>query len=605
MLNELGHGAMGVVYAAEDPLIGRTVAIKTIRLAAAEGGENRALLVQRLHREAQAAGVLSHSSIVTIYDVGEQGEEAYIVMEYVDGRSVEEMIASDVLKHPETYLPILWGTAVAIDYAHGKGIIHRDIKPSNIMVCRDGAVKIADFGIAKLSESTSLTQSGFVIGTPSYMSPEQAQGRIVDGRADQFSLAVVAFRIVTGRLPFEGPTLTALLTKILWEEPEYESAGMSPALQPVFKRALSKDPQLRFPTCSDFVRGLEEVLAASESGGMDTAAGAPHEGSRFGQGNVPHAASRTTPSSEAQEDRAQKPDFQSPSVLPESAAGAPRRKLLWMGTAGLVFLALVLIVIFAFKADQKPAASVRSGDLNIAPTPSEEIAEAAPPSEPFNEAANPEAHTAQQPPPSQTDLTRNNTRLPPPQSTAALPDENKEASPGARVKQKEVQKAIAKSASPSQPDTVKAAAKETAPSQPDAVKAASKEAAQSQLSTVKAASKDTAPSRPGVTGVAVTEDSLSGEKQPENTDASLPPTSGVLTWSGKLGRNSILVISVQGASIGSIVGKFPGKPIRITLEPEGLIVRQLPSDANGWSQIILYSGNRIYSSITIRWSLVE
>ena len=578
VLNELGRGAMGVVYAAEDPLIGRTVAIKTIRFAAAEEGGNREMLVQRLRREAQAAGVLSHSSIVTIYDIGEQGEEAYIVMEYVDGRSVEEMIASNALKNPETYLPILGGTAVAIDYAHSKGIIHRDIKPSNILVCRDGAIKIADFGIAKLSESISLTQSGFVLGTPSYMSPEQAQGRIVDGRADQFSLAVVAFRIVTGRLPFEGPTLTALLTKILWEEPEYDGAGMSPVLQPVFKQALSKDPKLRFPTCGDFVQELEEVLATGKSGRI---------------ASMPSTTHQTMPTDAFS------------AALPKSATGERKRKLLWIGSAGLVFLALAMIAIFAFKANQKPTDSVQREDLNIARTTSEEIAEATPPSEPLSQAANPKAVAVQQPSPPQTDLTRNNTSLPPPAAAPALPDAIKEASPGAGAKQKEAQKAIAKSASPSQPDTVKTAAKETAPSQPVAVKAASKEATQSQLDTSKAAAKETASSQPVVTGVAATEDSLSGEKQPENADESLQPTSGVLTWSGELRRNSILVISEQKASIGSIGGHFPGKPIKITVEPEGLVVRQSPSKANGWSQIILYSGNREYSSIEIRWSLVE
>ncbi|MBN2244152.1 MAG: serine/threonine protein kinase, partial [Acidobacteria bacterium] len=436
----------------------------------------------------------------------------------------------------------------------------------------DGAVKIADFGIAKLGESTSLTQSGFVIGTPSYMSPEQAQGRIVDGRADQFSLAVVAFRIVTGRLPFEGPTLTALLTKILWEEPEYDGAGMSPALQPVFKRALSKDPQLRFPACGDFVRALEEVLAAGEPG-------------RFA--SVPSATGRTAPTDG------------SDAALAKSAAAAPKRKILWTGSAVLVFLALALTAIFLFRGNPKPAESVPIEELNSARTPSGDIAGTAPPSEPLREAA-----AVQQPPPARPDPDRNSASLSLPAGAPALPDAVKQASPGAEAKPKEAEKAPVKEPSP-RPDTVKTAAGGKVPP-PDAAGAAAKEPAASQLNTVsETASKETEPYRSGVTGAAAAENSLSGQKQPENAGAALPATSGVLTWSGELRRNSILVISGQGASIGTVVGQFPGKPIRITLEPGTPAVRQPPGEANGWSQIILYSGNREYSSIEIRWSLAE
>ncbi len=254
---ELGRGAMGVIYAATDHLIGRSVAIKTIRLSSLDSGDNHDELTKRLYREAQSAGILSHPGIITIYDIGEQGEDAYIVMEFVAGRPLEDLLASDSPEHAEKYFPILRQTADALDYAHGKGIIHRDVKPSNIMICEDGRVKVADFGIAKLTASASMTQSGFVLGTPSYMSPEQAQGREVDGRSDQFSLAVVAYRILTGSLPFVASTLTGLLAKILWEEPDYDKSGFRPSLLAVFKKALSKDPQNRFDNCLDFVQALE------------------------------------------------------------------------------------------------------------------------------------------------------------------------------------------------------------------------------------------------------------------------------------------------------------------------------------------------------------
>ncbi len=259
IIRELGRGSMGIVYAAIDPLIGRMVAIKTIRLDEQGDTEARAELTRRLYREAQSAGILSHPGIITIHDVGERGNVAYIVMEYVDGTNLEEVLASGVPQHSKTLLSILNQAAAALDYAHDKGIIHRDIKPSNIMICRDGSVKIADFGVAKLSASTSMTQAGLVLGTPSYMSPEQAQGLTITGCSDQFSLAVVAYRVLTGTLPFQGPTLTALLTKILMEEPHYESAGLHAGLQPVFKKALAKDPAARFRNCAEFIRELESA----------------------------------------------------------------------------------------------------------------------------------------------------------------------------------------------------------------------------------------------------------------------------------------------------------------------------------------------------------
>ena len=201
VLKELGRGAMGVVYAAEDPFIGRAVAIKTIRFGTPEAGDDREQLIQRLRREAQAAGVLSHPGIVTVYDIGEQEDEAYIVMEFVDGESVEQMLGSGATQHFDDLSFDIEGNRrcsrlCAWQRHHSSGC-----QTFKYHTCRDGTVKIADFGIAKLTASNSLTQAGFVVGTPSYMSPEQAQGRPVDGRSDQFSLAVVAFRMLSWKAP--------------------------------------------------------------------------------------------------------------------------------------------------------------------------------------------------------------------------------------------------------------------------------------------------------------------------------------------------------------------------------------------------------------------
>jgi len=179
ILGELGRGAMGVVYRALDPAIGRPVAIKTIRLAEITDVFERARLRERLLREAQAAGILSHPGIVAIYDVGQEGDMAYIAMEYVSGVSLDRLMMGEPPR-PETILNVLRQTAAALDYAHKKGIIHRDIKPANILLTNDGLAKIVDFGLAELAGQAKLTREGMTIGTIAYMSPEQARGEAVD-----------------------------------------------------------------------------------------------------------------------------------------------------------------------------------------------------------------------------------------------------------------------------------------------------------------------------------------------------------------------------------------------------------------------------------------
>src|SRR5437899_3133649 len=198
IVRELGRGAMGVVYHAIDPNIGRPVAIKTIQLGDGRKPEEQERLRERLFREARSAGILSHPGIVTIYDVEQQGDLAYIAMEYVDGPTLDQLLSGGQPTPPEKLFSILGQTAAALDYAHGKGIVHRDIKPANIMIARDGTAKITDFGIAKITASEQFTMTGSIVGTPHYMSPEQVQGLAVDGRSDQFSLAVIAYEMLTG-----------------------------------------------------------------------------------------------------------------------------------------------------------------------------------------------------------------------------------------------------------------------------------------------------------------------------------------------------------------------------------------------------------------------
>ena len=267
ILGELGRGAMGIVYRAQDPTIGRQVAIKTIRLADLSDHAERDRLRERLFREAQSAGILSHPGIVVVYDVGEQDDITYIAMEFVNGPSLEKLLLADDAPEPELILNVLRQTAAGLDYAHKKGIVHRDIKPGNIMLDQDGTVKITDFGVAKLAASHQLTQAGTVLGTPNYMSPEQVQGKDVDGRADQFALAVVAYEMLTGEKPFMGEQLTTVLYKIVSEEPPAPhqlnpSLGFAVAM--VVARALTKNPAKRYPTCTEFISALEAALTTKK-----------------------------------------------------------------------------------------------------------------------------------------------------------------------------------------------------------------------------------------------------------------------------------------------------------------------------------------------------
>jgi serine/threonine-protein kinase len=263
---ELGRGAMGVVYRAEDPAIGRTVAIKTIRLSDVTESRERQRLRERLLREAQSAGILSHPGIVTIYDIAEEDGLCYIFMEFVNGNTLERLIARGELPEPAALLNILRQTAAALDYAHQRGIIHRDVKPANIMVDSTGSAKVTDFGVSRFV-SQEMTHTGGLMGTPSYMSPEQIQGHPVDGRADQFALAVIAYEALTGEKPFVADSLPALVYRIVRDEPAPAhriNQTLNGGVDGVLRKALSKDPAQRFPTCTDFIHALANALATAK-----------------------------------------------------------------------------------------------------------------------------------------------------------------------------------------------------------------------------------------------------------------------------------------------------------------------------------------------------
>jgi serine/threonine protein kinase len=259
---KLGAGAMAVVYKAVDPLIGRTVAIKIIKFDSSIGAEQEELR-QRLYREAQSAGNLSHPSIVTIYDIGEEGPTAYIAMEFVEGQTLQEWIATNPVPPLQQTLAIIEQIASGLDYAAARGIIHRDIKPGNILLTQDGRAKIADFGIAKFSTS-KLTQTGAIIGTPAYMSPEQAMGQTLDGRSDLFSLGVIFYEMLTGEKPFNGSNPTTIMYKILHEEPvppQRLNVTLHPAFDYIISRMLAKDPNQRYQNCGELVQDLKNYTS--------------------------------------------------------------------------------------------------------------------------------------------------------------------------------------------------------------------------------------------------------------------------------------------------------------------------------------------------------
>ncbi len=257
----LGRGAMGVVYLARDPVIGRKVALKTLVLP--EGAEEAEEFRIRFLREAQAAGILNHPGIVTVYDAGvdETTGLSYIAMEFVEGKSLRDLMRQG---YPFSYSDVARigaALAVALDYAHAKGVVHRDIKPANILLTEQGAVKITDFGVARLATS-SLTTTGQFIGTPNYMSPEQVTGSPVDGRSDLFSLGVVLFELLTGKRPFAGETLTEVSYKIVHEPPPVPSQvrpGLPPAFNPIILKLLEKNPENRYARGLEVARALEAL----------------------------------------------------------------------------------------------------------------------------------------------------------------------------------------------------------------------------------------------------------------------------------------------------------------------------------------------------------
>jgi len=257
VIRELGQGAMGVVYQAKDPLIDRVVAIKTINLGLAQEGKDE--YEGRFYQEAKAAGRLNHPNIVTIYDVGKSGDVAYIAMEFLQGRELRDIMNDAGLLPIDHVLDMVAQVASGLAYAHEYDIVHRDVKPSNIMVIRDGHVKITDFGIARMASAGVRTQTGMVLGSPKYMSPEQVMGKALDQRSDIFSLGVMLYEMLAGSAPFNGDNVNSIMYQTLNAAPALPST-INPLvpemLNFIVAKALAKSVDDRYQNAKDFAADL-------------------------------------------------------------------------------------------------------------------------------------------------------------------------------------------------------------------------------------------------------------------------------------------------------------------------------------------------------------
>jgi len=270
IVGELGRGAMGVVYKATDPVIGRTVAVKTIKLSAEGTGLTRPELLARFQTEARAAGLLTHPNIVVVFDAGEEDGLYYIIMELVEGRSLQALLDDGHSFPLPRVLRIMEQACSALQFAHERNVVHRDIKPANLMLTGDDTVKVTDFGTAKILQFGTVQQTAHVMGTPSYMSPEQVKGRAVDGRSDIFSLGVMLYEMVTGAKPFPGQNITTVIYKIVNEEPvppKQVDPTVHPGISAVVMRALAKDPDTRYQSCREMLEDLRNYRSVTATPG--------------------------------------------------------------------------------------------------------------------------------------------------------------------------------------------------------------------------------------------------------------------------------------------------------------------------------------------------
>ncbi|HLW78409.1 MAG TPA: protein kinase, partial [Terriglobia bacterium] len=358
-----------------DPVINRTVAIKTMLLEGFSSADYEEYK-KRFQREAQAAGVLSHPNIVTVHDFGEDNGVLYLAMEFLKGVSLEDLLRRQKRMPAEDVVRLFEQVCSALDHAHSHQVVHRDMKPANIMLLDNGQAKVTDFGIARLlSSGTGMTRVGQVVGTPSYMSPEQVKGLPVDGRSDIFSLGVILYLLLTGKKPFEGPSLTTIIYKIVNEDPVPPSevdANLLPSLSVIVGRALAKDPKKRYQTCRELAEDLRNYKTLADAatavttaapgaamGQSDRTAGiAKPAGSVATQAVPPQPAPRAMPAASAPVRES------SPAPQPRPAA---RRSGIIVGIAVVAVLVLAGIFGRRFITSRQPETPAQSPAQSSSP----------------------------------------------------------------------------------------------------------------------------------------------------------------------------------------------------------------------------------------------
>src|SRR5208337_635907 len=423
ILGELGRGAMGVVYRAVDPVIGRNVAVKTIRLTEEGTGLSRPELLSRFQTEARAAGLLTHPNIVVVYDAGEEDGLYYITMELVVGNSTQTVLDSGEAFPVPRILRILEQTCSALQFAHERNIVHRDIKPANLMLTADDTVKVTDFGTAKILQFGTVQQTTHVMGTPSYMSPEQVKGRPVDGRSDIFSLGVLLYEILTGEKPFPGQSITTVIYKIVNEEPvppRTLNPSIHPGLSDIVMRALAKEPEVRYQSCREMLEDLRNYRAlVPAERSPDATLISPRNNSPFplgvAGGNVPGSLTgdpNLSPTLRSLQNRAASPT-QTP-VVRRTGTIAPIEEPKKKNTFLTVLFALILIGVIAYGANKLRPEFQATRELNNRPK-SDSPAPA--PSTP--KSAAPESQPAATPVPANTVQPDSSAVVPPPASTTS------------------------------------------------------------------------------------------------------------------------------------------------------------------------------------------
>ncbi len=390
IVGELGRGAMGVVYKATDPVIGRTVAVKTIKLSEEGTGLSRPELLTRFQTEARAAGLLTHPNIVVVFDAGEEDGLYYITMELVEGKSLQAHLDGGQAFALPRVLRIMEQTCSALQFAHERNVVHRDIKPANIMLTADDTVKVTDFGTAKILQFGTMQQTAHVMGTPSYMSPEQVKGRAVDGRSDIFSLGVLLYEMVTGEKPFPGQNITTVIYKIVNEEPvppRQIDPSIHPGISAVVMKALAKEPETRYQSCREMLEDLrnyrsvvpgaspDKTMVSSGPGGLGApnatlplgGTGAGAQGGRNFHAED-HMTEATTRSLNA---RASSP-MQTPAVRrtgPITPLATSTEKPKKKSIVGTIFLALLLLGVIAYGVQKLRPVIEDARRLNAAQKP--------------------------------------------------------------------------------------------------------------------------------------------------------------------------------------------------------------------------------------------